>query len=191
MGDGVTFYTEPLAETIEFVGPMRLRLHVSSSTKDMDIFATVRAFDPDGKELTFFGATEPKAPVSQGWLRVSQRKIDPTRSTDYRPYHVHNESEWLTPGEIYPVDVEIWPASLHLPAGYRLALTVQGVDFQRPDATGDQRGSGWFLHNDPDDRPASTFGGSSTIHTGPGRESFLYLPVINAQSSQTAFERES
>lgn len=146
----------------------------------MDIFATLRAFDPQRGELTSFSATEPKAPVSQGWLRVSQRKLDPERSTEYRPYHTHDEAQKLKPGEIYPVEVEIWPATLALPAGYRLMLTLQGKDFERPDATGEQKGSGWFLHNHPLDRPAASFGGTNTIHTGAGRESYLMLPVLPA-----------
>ena len=51
----------------------------------MDIFATVCAFDPQGQEMTFIAAPEPKSPVTQGWLRVSQRKLDPQRSTEYLP----------------------------------------------------------------------------------------------------------
>lgn len=77
-------------------------------------------------------------------------------------------------------DVEIGPTSLALRAGYRLTLTLQGKDFERPDVTGEQKGSGWFLHNDPLDRPAASFAGTNTIHTGAGRESYLLLPVLPA-----------
>lgn len=180
IGEGITFSTAPLERDLTIAGPVMARLWVSSSTDDMDIFATLRAFDSQGGELTFFSATEPKAPVSQGWLRVSQRKLDPERSTEYRPYHTHVEAQKLKPGEIVPVEVEIWPASLALPAGCRLTLTLQGKDFERPDATGEQKGSGWFLHNDPIDRNAASFAGTNTIHTGAGRESYLLLPVLLA-----------
>src|SRR5262249_4370616 len=70
MSEGVTFTTAPLTRPLTFAGPIKAKLFVSSSTNDMDVFATVRAFDPQGKEVTFFSAVEPKAPVSQGWLRV-------------------------------------------------------------------------------------------------------------------------
>src|SRR6266704_1681707 len=43
------------------------------------------------------------------------------------------------------IEPVIWPASLALPAGFRLALTLQGKDFERPEETGVQKGSGWFL----------------------------------------------
>ena len=180
ISEGVTFSTAPLDRDTDIAGPVKARLWVSSSTDDMDIFATLRAFDPQGGELTFFSATEPRAPVSQGWLRVSQRKLDPERSTERRPYHTHDAAQKLKPGEIVPIEVEIWPASIALPAGYRLTLTLQGKDFERADATGEQKGSGWFLHNDPFDRPAAGFAGTNTIHTGAGRESYLLLPVLPA-----------
>jgi predicted acyl esterase len=178
IGEGVTFSTAPLEREIQFAGPIVAKLWVSSSTGDMDLFATLRAFDPQGKEVTFLSAVEPKAPVSQGWLRVSQRKLDPLRSTEWQPWHTHDQAQKLRPGEIYGVDVEIWPASLALPAGYRLALTLQGKDFERPGESGVQKGSGWFLHDDPRDRPPATFAGTHTLYSGGGRGSYLLLPVI-------------
>lgn len=178
MGEGITFTTGPLDRDMEFVGPIKLRLWVSSSTEDMDIFVTLRAFDPQGNELTFFAATEPKSPVSQGWLRVSHRKTDPEKSAEYQPCHSHNELQKLTPGEVYPVDVEVWPASLALPAGYRLDLLIEGKDFERPGEPGPRKGSGPFYHNDPIDRDPKIYGGTNTLHTGGERESYLLLPLI-------------
>jgi len=177
-GEGVTFSTAPLDRPLEFAGPIKAKLFVSSSTNDMDLFATLRAFDPLGKEVTFFSAVEPRAPVSQGWLRVSQRKLDAARSTEWQPWHPHDESQKLDPGEIVEVDLEIWPASAALPAGYRLALTLQGKDFERPGETGPQRGSGWFLHDDPRDRPPSSFAGMHAVYSGGESSSYLLLPLI-------------
>jgi predicted acyl esterase len=116
--------------------------------------------------------------VSQGWLRVSQRKTDPARSTAYRPFHPHDERAPLVPGEIYAVEVEIWPLSLWLPPLSRLVLTVQGKDFERAGETGPNRGVGWMTHDDPADRPDALFAGTHTLHTGGGQESYLLLPVI-------------
>jgi predicted acyl esterase len=178
MSEGLTFATAPLARALEFAGPIKAKLWVSSSAEDMDVFATLRAFDPRGKEATFFSAVEPRAPVSQGWLRVSQRKLDPRRSSEYLPWHTHDQRRTLAPAEIAEIDLEIWPASLALPAGHRLALTLQGKDFERPDETGPQRGSGWFLHDDPRDRPPEIFSGTHTVHTGPERAAHLLLPVL-------------
>ena len=87
------FTTPPLSEEVELTGPMAAKLYVSSSTPDMDIFATVQAFAPDGTEVTFPGASEPAAPIAQGWLRVSHRKLDPEKSRPWQPYHTHDEEQ--------------------------------------------------------------------------------------------------
>jgi predicted acyl esterase len=175
----VTFSTAPFADDVELVGSVKASLFVSSSTQDMDIFATVCAFDPHGREMTFLGAPEPKCPVTQGWLRVSQRKTNPQRSTAYLPFYPHDQREPLQPKEIYHVDLEIWPMGLALPKGSRLTLTIQGKDFERPGATGPLRGVAWFTHDDPADRPLNLFGGTNTIHTGGPHQSYLLLPLLS------------
>ncbi|MGN6571343.1 MAG: CocE/NonD family hydrolase [Pseudolabrys sp.] len=177
-GLGVTLRSAPFAADTEFTGPVAAKLFVSSSTADMDLFLTLRVFDPEGGEVTFIGANDPQAPVSQGWLRVSQRKLDPARSRPGKPVHPHDERLPVVPGEVYEVDVEIWPTSIVVPAGYRLALTIAGQDFARPEAQGMMKGSGIFLHDDPADRPADLFGGRNTVHTGGDRASYLLMPLI-------------
>lgn len=178
LGDGLTFRSAAFAEDAEFTGPVAAKMFVSSSTTDLDIFLTLRLFDPAGNEATFTGANDPKAPVTQGWLRASHRKVDPDRSTPYRPFHPHQAREPLEPGAIYELDVELWPTSVVCPRGYSLALTVGGRDFERPDATGLMKGSGLFLHDHPGDRPPAEFGGHARIITGPEHPSSLLLPLV-------------
>ena len=175
---GISFTTPKFEKDTEIVGPAMLKLFVSSSTADMDIFATVCAFDPDGKEMTFIGAPERFCPVTQGWLRVSQRKTDPARSNAYFPYHPHDEKQPLTPNEVYEVEVEIWPLGLYLPKGSTLKLIVAGTDFERPGSKPPFQGVAWFTHNDPTDRPKAIFDSTNTIHTGGARQSYLLLPVL-------------
>ena len=168
----VDFSTAPFERDTEFTGPAVLRLWVSSSTTDVDIFAVLRLFDPQGKEAVFIGAHE-KVPAAVGWLRASHRKLDAEKSLPYRPWHAHDEVQKLTPGEPVPLDVEIWPTSMVCPAGWRLVLTVQGHDFV-PD------GPGRLRHNHPQDRPAEEFGGTNTLHTGGSHAASLLLPLIPA-----------
>lgn len=178
--EGVAFTTAPLEREMEFAGPMKARLYVSSSLEDMDMFAAVCAFDPQGKEATFFASDEPKFPVSMGWLRVVHRKLDRSRTTDWLPWHTHDERQPLKPGEVYEIEVEIWPGSVSLPAGSRISLILAGRDFERAGASGPFKGSGPFIHTDPIDRPPERYSGEHTIYTGPGRESYLQLPVLSS-----------
>jgi uncharacterized protein len=185
-GEGVTFTAPPLERETEITGPVAARLFVSSSVEDADLFLVLRVLAPDGEEVTFPGAIDPHTPVAQGWLRLSHRRLDEALSTPYRPYHSHNDKQPLIPGEIYQADVEIWPTSLVMPAGYRVALNVRGRDHERryPDAPrlgsfkNEMTGCGPFLHDDPLDRPARLTGSTQTLWAGPGRHSYLLLPVI-------------
>ena len=157
---------------------------MSSETPDADLFLVVQLFDPDDREVTFAGSVEPAAPIAQGWLRVTHRKLDPDLSAEYRPFHTHDEEQPLAPGEVYEVDVEIWPTCIVIPPGYRLAFTVQGRDFQRETVSGTLgtlgtfRGSGPFVHTDPWDRRPERVGGTITLYGGGSRGSYLLLPVI-------------
>jgi len=175
LGAGLTFKTGPFAEESEFTGPVKLRLWVRSSTQDMDVFATLRLIDPQGNDVTFEGAADAHVPVAQGWLRVSHRKLDPDRTKEYRPFHPHLTREPMTPNQLYEVDVEIWPTSVVVPQDYRLALTIQGMDWADSRLQGPFKGSGPFLHAD---RDPTLYGGSNTVATGQGHESYLLLPLI-------------
>ncbi|MGH2547002.1 MAG: CocE/NonD family hydrolase C-terminal non-catalytic domain-containing protein, partial [Actinomycetota bacterium] len=187
---GTTFSTSPLAQETEITGPVAAKLFVSSSTADADLFLVLGLLDREGREVVFQGAIDPHAPLGQGWLRASHRALDPELTTECRPYHTHDRVEPLVPGSVYELDVEIWPTSIVAPSGFRIALTVQGSDYEWEGETSEARiasfknelrGSGPFLHDDPRDRPADVFGGEVTLHTGDEHPAYLLLPVIPGQ----------
>ncbi len=185
MGEGVTFFTTPLTEATEITGPVSAKVWVSSSTTDADLFLTLRAFGDDGNEILFEGANDPKTPMSQGWLRASHRALDVVQSKPWAPFHPHKVAEPIIPGQIYELDIEIWATCLVLPAGYRLALTVKGCDFDHglePVEMGGRimKGSGPFRHEHPEDRPAAIFENQVTLYTGDQYPSSILLPIIPA-----------
>jgi hypothetical protein len=184
-GDGLTFRTPPMAESVEITGPVAVKLWLSSATTDADLFLVLRLFDPEGKEITFVGSNDPRVPVGLGWLRASHRKLDPARSRPYRPWHTHDEEWPLQPGEPVELEIEIWPTSIVVPPGYRLALTLRGKDYEvdgsdiaLPNAPYPMKGVGPFLHIDPDERPAATFDTTNTVHFAAARQPYLLLPII-------------
>jgi predicted acyl esterase len=185
LGEGLTFSTPPLERETEITGPSALKLWLSSSTADADLFAVLRVFDPKGKETVFQGALDPHTPIAQGWLRASQRKLDPKLTLPYRPYHAHDEKQLLKPGEVVGLDIEIWPTCIVVPKGYRVALTIRGKDYEwEGEATtlsnmkNPMRGCGPFVHDDETDRPPAVFGGKVTLHVGPQRPAHVLLPII-------------
>jgi predicted acyl esterase len=186
LGDGVTFLSAALPESTEITGPLAAKLWASSSTTDADLFLVFRIFTADLREVTFAGAIDPHTPVAQGWLRASHRALDPQLTREWRPYHTHARADKLQPGVPVELDIELWPTSIVVPAGCRIALTVRGRDYLYAEKTGlklsnfknELRGCGPFLHDDPRDRPAREFAGRTTLHVGPDRPAWLLLPVI-------------
>jgi uncharacterized protein len=161
---GVSFETAPFAEATEVTGPVVLVLWVASTTEDMDIFATLRNIDADGKDVWETGQQGQPVPVAKGWLRASHRRLDEGLSRPYRPYHAHLEREWLEPGKPVRVEVEIWPTSMVFAEGHRLRLDVQPRD---------GAGSTPYTHYSADYNT-----GTNTVFAGGDRASYLLLPII-------------
>jgi hypothetical protein len=166
-GMGVALQTPPLPHDIEVTGPLMASFWVSSETEDMDLFLTLRNFDAGGNEILETGQQGAPVPVAKGWLRVSQRELDPELTLPYRPYHKHQRRLYLKPGEIVQVEVEIWPTSMVFKKDNHLRLDVQPRD---------GAGSAGYLHYHADYNT-----GSNTIYAGGERESYLLLPVIPAK----------
>jgi hypothetical protein len=87
---------------------------------------------------------------------------------------------------VVALDIEIWPTSIVVPAGHRVALTIRGKDYVYPGPSGGKlsnfknelSGCGPFLHDDPRDRPPAIFGGGTSLHFGGAARPYLLLPVI-------------
>ncbi len=164
----VRFATAPLERELEVTGPIKLRLWVSTTGDDADLFAIVRNLRPDGSEVLYPGPQPSggsKIAVAYGWLRVSHRKLDSVRSTPYRPYHTHDEIQKVRPGEPVAVEIEILPTSAVFERGHRLVLEVGAKDDPHTQ----------FQHDEPRDRIQN---GEVTIHAGGAFDSHLLLPIV-------------
>jgi uncharacterized protein len=186
LSDGLTFISRPLSEETEITGPLACNLRISSTTEDADIFLVFRVFNPDLREVTFVGAIDPHTPIAQGWLRASHRKLDESLSRRWRPYHTHDEVQPLQPGRPVDLAIEIWPTSIVVPKGFRIALSVRGKDYMWQATTGaklsnfknELLGCGPFLHDDPRDRPQLLFAGTTTLHVDRKGACSLMVPII-------------
>ncbi|HSN39784.1 MAG TPA: CocE/NonD family hydrolase [Burkholderiales bacterium] len=161
---GVSFVTGPLTEDTEVTGPVNLVLWVSSTSEDMDIFATIRNIGPDGNDVWEIGQQGQQVPVAKGWLRASHRELDPELSLPYRPYHKHKERLLLKSGEPVECQVEIWPTCMVFKKGHRIRLDIQPRD---------GAGASPYTHYHADYNT-----GQNTLYTGGDKASYLLLPVI-------------
>ncbi|MGH8619841.1 MAG: CocE/NonD family hydrolase [Burkholderiales bacterium] len=163
---GVSFETPAMTQDTEITGPMAMKLWVSSTSEDMDIFVSLRNIGPDGKDVCEVGQHGQSVPcVTKGWLRASHRKLDPEQSLPYRPFHAHNERLWLTPGEIVECDIEVWPTSMVFKQGHKLRVDVQPRDGS---------GSAPYTHYHGD----YNAGAENTIYAGGDKASYLLAAII-------------
>jgi len=93
------------------------------------------------------------------------RETDPARTeNEWQPYYPYDNPQKLSPGEIVPVDIEIWPQGRIFHAGEQLRVEIMGhyerIDWFEPFA--------WETNNK----------GNHVIHTGGRYDSYLLIPVI-------------
>ena len=155
-----------MKQDTEITGPIVLNLWVSSTSKDMDIFATLRNIDAKGNDIPEVGQRgEPTACVTKGWLRASHRKLDVDKSRPYRPYHAHNERWWLKKGEVVECQVEVISTSIVIKKGNRLRLDIGPKDGQA---------SAHFTHYHADYND----GALNTLYVAKDKPAYIMLPII-------------
>ena len=163
---GISFETPPMARDTEYTGPIVLVLHVASATEDMDVYATIRNIDADGNDVLEPGQQGQMVPVTKGWLRASHRRTDQDKSRPWRPWHTHDRVEWLIPGEMVRLEIEIWPTSMVFRKGHRLRLDIQ---------PNDGIGSAPTTHYSADYNTDT-----NSVFCGGATDSYLLMPFIPA-----------
>ncbi len=152
-------------EETEITGHAKLRLWIEAEgSDDVDLFVHLQKSSAEGEFIPtdVFGQADPGAP---GYLRVSHRHLDDKKSTEWLPIHTHDREEMLRPGQIVPVDIEIWPNSRIWHEGERLRIRIAGRVI---------RDETWFLPTETETRNK----GQHIIHTGGKYESYLLAPII-------------
>jgi predicted acyl esterase len=142
------------------MGTSMARLFVSTTRSDAFITARLEDVAPDGTST----------PLSSGWQLLSLRKVDPRHSSYanglmVQPFHPDTRASVLpvVAGNVYELDVEIFPTSAVIPAGHVLRLALQTAD--APHAS------------PPVPQAANEAGGMVTLYADPKHPSALVLGV--------------
>ncbi len=165
-------FTHTFEAETELTGSMRLRLWVSTTeSDDLDLFCQLDKLDTAGCKVPFVAFSMfDTGPLGLGWLRASHRELDLGLTHHNRPWMTHKRKLPLRPGEIVPVDIEIIATSTRFFKGESLKLTVQGTDIFR-----DEKVPQTMLHESTVNK------GKHFIHTGGVFDSYLVLPIIDAE----------
>ena len=123
---GPVFETAPLTKPVTIQGQVNARIYASTvGAGDGMLSVALEDVAPDGKVSRLTG----------GWQVISMRALDTSR-TRYldgkviQPYHPFTKASKkpLSPGQVVPVDVEIFPTAAKILPGHKLRLAVQAFD---------------------------------------------------------------
>ena len=155
--DVLVFETGPLAEDLIVVGSVTVRLHVSSSAPDTDF--TAKLVDvyppsedwPEGFDLN----------LTDGILRARYR--------DSR-----EEPSFMEPGEVYPIEIRLFPTANRFRAGHRLRLEISSSNYPRFDPNPNT--------GEPLGRHTRTTTAENVIHHSAAHPSTLLLSLVPAEN---------
>lgn len=156
-------------EDVEISGYMKLHLWVESrGHNNVDLFPWVLKL---GQNKEFLPVECMGAPYRGAWgfARCSYRELDPKLASDFQPVHSFLEEKRFEPGEIVPVDIEMYPHSRVWHKGEYISIRLAGKFIK----------TNWFhdvsMNHQSDNGPAGT---KHVIHTGGKYDSYLQIPTI-------------
>ena len=106
--DVLVFTSDVLTEPYDATGPIKARLFVSSDCPDTDFTVKLTDVYPDGRSML----------ITDGILRMRNRN-----GTDHW--------EFMQPGEIYEVEVDLWSTSYVWNVGHRIRVAVSSSNYPR------------------------------------------------------------
>jgi putative CocE/NonD family hydrolase len=108
--DVLAYATEPMTEPVEIAGPVRLKLHASTTAVDTDFCGKLVDIYPDGRVIN----------IAEGILRGSKRDS-------------WEHTTLLDPGNPYLFDIDFWSTANCFLPGHRIGLIVMSSNFPQFD----------------------------------------------------------
>lgn len=153
--DVLLFTTPPLAEPLEVTGRIFAKLFISCDAPDTDFAVKLCDVYPDGRSML----------VTDGILRARHR-VSLARE------------DFLEPGQVYPLTVDLWSTSLIFAKGHRIRVSVTSSNWPRFEPNPN---TGKPFRADPDTRVAN-----NTVHVGGDQASAILLPIVRGEPAATA-----
>lgn len=152
--DVLVFTSNELSEPVEVTGQIIAKLFISSDSPDTDFTVKLSDVYPDGRSML----------VTDGILRARYRES-------------FRKPEFMKPGEVYPIDVDLWSTSIIFNKGHRIRVAISSSNFPRFDANPNTGKNSWeegekkIAHN--------------TVHLSSEHSSHIVFPIIE-KSPETA-----
>jgi putative CocE/NonD family hydrolase len=148
--DVLLFTSAELTEPYEATGPIKARLYVSSNCPDTDFTVKLTDVYPDDRSML----------ITDGILRMRNRE-----GLDHW--------EFIEPGEVYEVEVDLWSTSYVWNTGHRIRIAISSSNYPR--YLSNPNTADHILGN-------STYNiAENTLYLDSNHPSCLILPNINTQ----------
>jgi predicted acyl esterase len=186
----VRYLSPQLPADLKVIGPAALKLFASIDQDDTNWIVVLSDVGPDPSVQTVRdGEREvptnlPEVELTRGWLKASNRDLDPERTTPHKPFHrlTRSARKPVTPGEIVEYDIEILANANLFKAGHRIALDIYSLD--QPTGVAGATNAEYV--------PYHVGSHKTTVHTiyhDTLHPSHLLLPVIPGSQTPIAEER--
>jgi len=153
--DVLVFESAPLDRDLEVTGRVAVKLWISSTAPDTDFTAKLIDVYPPSDDFPAGIALNVGDSIVRARYRDSLQK-----------------AELMTPGEIYPLTIELYPTSLLFRRGHRIRVDVSSSNFPRFDINPNT--------GEPLNRNRRWAVATNTVYHDPRHPSHVELPVIPA-----------
>jgi putative CocE/NonD family hydrolase len=130
------YLSEPLGADLLVAGPLVLNLFAAIDQDDTNWIVLLKDVGPDVSVRTARdGEREiredlPERELTRGWLKASNRALDPSRSLPWKPWHrlTREARQKVTPGEIVDYSIEILATANLFRRGHRICVEIASLD---------------------------------------------------------------
>jgi len=154
--DVLVFQTEPLEADMNVIGPLVVKLHISSTATDTDFTAKLVDVYPPSEDFP----TGYEMNITDGILRTRYRD---------RP----DREELMEPGETYELEVTPFPTANVFRKGHRIRVDISSSNFPRFDVNPNT--------GEPLGRHRRMIPADNTVYHDAARPSHVLLPIFPAQ----------
>jgi predicted acyl esterase len=133
---GLRFLSEPLTADLLIAGPSVLNLWAAIDQTDTNWIVTLKDVGPDVSVHTAregeweLPADLPERELTRGWLKASNRALDPERSLPWKPFHrlTREAAEPVPAGDVVHYAIEILATANLFRSGHRICLEIAAMD---------------------------------------------------------------
>jgi len=133
---GLRYLSEPLSEDLLIAGPVSLVLYAAIDQPDTNWIVALSDVGPDPTVQTVREGEREAAPgahereLTRGWLKASNRALDPERSRPWKPFHrlTRAAAAPVPPGEVIEYSIELLATANLFRAGHRIGLRIMSMD---------------------------------------------------------------